>query len=163
MARLRDPLFHVVVTLGAAAAASGACGQGANSRHNTAAASGASAGRAGGAGGAGGAEPVIQIPEAGSQSNEPGGGALNDPCSPGGATSNVPVEAGAPGTGGEAATLAHCPSQQLRCLTYTPTPTDCVCDLNGPLSTCDCPGEIFTCAVFDPPAGCQCSLITGPK
>jgi hypothetical protein len=167
MVRLRDPLFHVVVALGAAAAV-GACGDTQRSPGSTSAAAGQNAGGeptgVGGVGGGGGPQLVvagIAGASAGSGTDVNVAGALSDDCAGGVANVTLSTDAGAAGQGGD---VTDCPSPQLRCATYSPTPTDCSCDRTSPLSACDCLGEhIWDCFKFDPPTGCQCSIATGPR
>jgi hypothetical protein len=165
MVRSRDPLFHVVVMLGAAAAVV-ACGETARPHGGNAGSAGEGAGSAtGGGGDAGGDSPQLVTPgAAGQDAIVTTAGTRNDPCSGGGQTGAVPQ---GDGSAGEAAGLADCPPQQLRCASYSPAPTDCSCNRNAPLSACDCRSgnwTDWTCAVFDPPTGCECvGYITGPR
>lgn len=165
MARLRDPLFHVVVALGAAAAA-GACGETNRSPTTPSSAGGENAGAApsggGGSGGGGGeGAQIIVAGVAGDVAHVPAAGAPSDPCAGGAATVAVSIDGDAGGQGGA---LSDCPLPQLRCASYSPTPTDCVCNRGAPLSACDCRGgRYWDCFNFDPPTGCECSLATGPK
>jgi hypothetical protein len=168
MVRLRDPLFHVVVALGAAAAA-GACGDSRRSPESTSAAAGQNAGgEPTGVGGAGGDAVHLVVAGAASAGASAGSGtdvnvagALSDDCAGGVANVTIGADAGAGGASTE------CPTPQLRCASYSPTPTDCSCDPTAPLSACDCTERNFmgwSCAVFDPPMGCECvDYITGPK
>lgn len=169
MVRSRDPLFHVVVMLGAAAAVV-ACGETARPHGGNAGSAGEGTGTGGGGGGGagagvGGEGPQLVTPgAAGQDANVTTAGTRNDPCSGGGQTGAVPE---GDGSAGEAAGLADCPPPQLRCASYSPAPTDCSCIRGAPLSVCDClnrNSEGWTCAVFDPPMGCECvGYITGPK
>ncbi|MES1188329.1 MAG: hypothetical protein ABUL60_31225 [Myxococcales bacterium] len=175
MVRLRDPLFHVVVALGAAAAV-GACGDTKRSPGNTSAAAGQNAGGeptgvggggVGGVGGVGGGEGAqlmvagVAGASAGSATDVNAAGALNADCAGGVANAAIDADAGAGGASTE------CPTPQLRCTSYSPTPTDCTCARSAPLSACDCTEHNYkgwSCAVFDPPMGCECvDYITGPK
>jgi hypothetical protein len=155
MAGSRDPLFQVVVMLGAAAA-TGACGE-ANRGPDRPAVTGGMAGASAGLGGEG---ATLAGPSAAGQSAINPGGAPNDPCSEGGANGGMSLDAASVG---EAGAFADCPPAQLRCTSYTPTPTECSCDPQAPLSACDCTDRNWTCMVFDPPMGCTCSYITGPR
>jgi len=173
MVRLRDPLFHVVVALGAAAAV-GACGDTQRSPGSNSAAAGHNAGGeptggvgGGGGGGGGGGEGAqlvvagIAGTSAGSGTDVNAAGALNADCAGGVANAAIGADAGAGGAS------TDCPTPQLRCASYSPTPTDCSCARSAPLSACDCTERNFmgwSCAVFDPPMGCECvDYITGPK
>jgi hypothetical protein len=141
----------VLVVLGAASTTAAGCGG--HSSHAEGAGNPAAGGGAGGGAGAGAAN-VAGSPElafAGSFSIDAAG-----------ASGKSGSEGGAPSFGGEGGSGARTPcehDQQYLCYS-----NDCFCDANAPLSKDDCGFNFqFECMSYDPPTGCTCSYITGPK
>jgi hypothetical protein len=156
----RDRLFHVLVTLGIAAASGAACGK----SHSTASDEGA--------GGSSGSDPNETGGSAGTSSL---GGSSGEIVTAGFAgviaTGGTGAEAGGAGPaiggnfglGGEGGDSCES-TAQIWCQTYEPEPLDCYCDPNAPITPEDCTGRgQFRCESYDPPLSCQCIYITGPR
>lgn len=133
--QLRERMFHVLVALGASAAASSGCG-------------GKSVGSLQPLDGKRDAA-IAHHPDAGHPAVRDGSaGPPQDAAADASHDAAIPV-------------CEH--TQQLACGSYDPRPADCVCDPNAPLSENDCTNRRFECAAYDPPTGCECVYITGPK
>jgi hypothetical protein len=146
-----ERLFHVIVVLGTATSTAGGC---AAKSHSVPANGGASSG--GGAGSSSGGMPAT--PAGGSWSINAAGS-----LGSGGASLAGGSGAGEPGGEGGAASRTPCEhAQQYLCYSFDDN-VECTCDENAPLSEADCPGRVFECMSYDPPTGCTCSIITGPK
>ena len=159
-----DKLFHVIVVLGSAMVAGGACGQ-SNSRGRDHGGGSGSGGRDdGGSAGSGGVFSIAGMsatggtfagaPTGGTAGGLLTGGTGSDPpeCGPGAAGETQ--AGGAPNSADDCANSA-----QFWCVAYAPEPVDCVCDPAAPLAPECCPGSNFTCrGGYDPPIGCRCEL-----
>jgi len=158
----RDPLFHVLVTVGIAAAAGSACGK-SRSTDSDEGAGGSSGTDSNGTGGSGGtiATGGAEIATGGAEIAT--GGAEIATGGAGIATGGTGISFGGSfGLGGEGGD--SCVSTaQFWCRTYEPEPLDCECDPNAPITPEDCDGEVFRCVSYDPPLGCGCVLVTGPR
>ncbi len=161
----RDKLFHVVVVLGSALVAGGACGK---STHRAGRHGGAGAGRdPGGSAGAGGVLSTAGMSGTGGISIDPptggsagssvtgGSGGVPPECEP--ASGGEMQAGGAPNSADDCANSA-----QFVCTNYEPAPMDCFCDPVAPPAGECCTGDTrFICAGgYDPPIGCRCDLIS---
>jgi hypothetical protein len=146
-----ERLFHVIVVLGTATTTAAGCAAKSHSLPGSGGTSGS-----GGAGSGGGGMPAT-----------PGGGSwsINAAGSLGSGGVSLAGSSGAGGPGGEGGAAARTPcehDQQYLCYAVDHI-VECSCDENAPLSDADCPGRAFECMSYDPPTGCTCSYITGPK
>jgi len=67
------------------------------------------------------------------------------------------------GEGGDASPTPCEHTQQYLCASVNGV-VECRCDPYAPLSQADCDaGREFSCMSYDPPTGCDCGLVTGPK
>ena len=155
----RDRLFHVLVTLGIAAGTEAGCdslSRSSDSDEGAGGSSGSDPSRTGGTAGA---------PATGGAIATGGAVATGGAIAIGGAiaTGGTGISFGGGfGFGGEGG--AACDSTaQITCLTYEPEPLDCYCDPNAPITSDDCDNRNFVCYSYDPPLGCACVFITGPR
>jgi hypothetical protein len=161
-------LFHAIVTMGAASVQ--ACGG--------VAVDGSHAGDGQGTGSRGGDGPGsadtggARSSSSGTATSPPFPGANGD----GGSTATSPSggsygyldagSAGAVGIGGNQFLDGGSPSmcahpQQFQCMTWDPTPQDCRCDPNAPLTAADCPSpqtQLY-CHSYTPQVGCYCTCV----
>jgi len=131
----KDRLFHILVALGAGTAASGCSGTSMGSSQSP------------------GSDRDAAVPHV----SDAGHLVIHDAGA--GASHGATVPDASYGTAIPA--CEH--SQQLTCRTYVPQPLECVCNLDAPLSEQDCKNRRFECAAYDPPTGCECVYITGPR
>ena len=154
----RDRLFHVLVTLGIAAGAGTACGKSRSTESDE------------GAGGSSGSDPngtgvSGDTSSTGGTGIATGGfGGIISTGGAGAATGGTGVSIGGNfGVGGEGGDGCQS-TAQIICREYEPEPFDCACDPNGPITTEDCNGRgQFRCYSYEPPLGCTCVFITGPR
>jgi hypothetical protein len=168
-----DKLFHVIVVLGSAMVAGGACGQ--SKREHVDDGDGRGSGGSGGSGGreqagsagfggvfvvagmSGSGGIMIEPPTGGTAGNgvTGGTGAVPRECEP--AAGGEMQAGGAPNSADDCANSA-----QFRCVAYEPEPVDCACDPYAPPAPECCTGNTrFFCeGGYDPPLGCSCDFIS---
>lgn len=155
-----DRLFHVLVTLGIAAGTTAACGKSRSTDSDE------------GTGGSSGSDPSETGGSAGTSSLGGSSGAITTggvagvlaTGGTGAATGGAgPAVGGTLGLGGEGGDGCES-TAQIGCQAYEPEPFDCVCDPSAPITPEDCNGRgQFRCYSYDPPLGCSCIYITGPR
>jgi hypothetical protein len=147
-----ERLFHVIVVLGAATTTGAGCA----AKSHSVPGSGGAGSSSGGAGSSSGGMPTT-----------PGGGSWSinaaGSLGSGGASLAGSSGAGEPGGEGGAASRTPCEHDQQYLCYPIDERVECYCDENAPLSQADCPDRTFECMSYDPPIGCTCSYITGPK
>lgn len=166
----RDKLFHVIVVLGSAMVAGGACGQSKRGQvdDGDGRGSGGSSGREqGGSAGVGGVFVVAGMSGSGGVRLEPPTGGTAGNGVTGGSGGFLPgCEPAAGGemqAGGVPNSADDCAnSAQFRCVAYDPEPVDCACDPYAPLAPECCVNDTrYVCqGGYDPPIGCRCDFIS---
>jgi hypothetical protein len=154
-----ERLFHVIVVLGTATTTAAGCAAKSHSVPGSGGAGPSSGGAGSSSGGAGSSSGGMPTTPSGGSWSINAAGSLGS----GGAALAGGSGTGEPGGEGGTAARTPCEHDQQYLCSAVDHIVQCACDENAPLSEADCPGRAFECMSYDPPTGCTCSYITGPK